>query len=602
MPPRLNLYRASCSLAVRARPSSSLRNTISVKATTRRGYADQKDPKPATGPNQDVLGSVSEEAKDLSEVTGETPPDLNQGTPVQEILKRDQEGKDKAPGVIKDDSSGASSAEGTSFANVLALGQIENIAAGREMDDPVALGHKFGLPDLPIPSTSHMKHREDPIITQVTNLLMKDGKKSVAQRNMSYILNHLRTAPPPVPSPSKPLLPGSPPPSHLPLNPIQYLRIAIDSVAPLVRIRSQRGAAGGGASLHIPVPLGLKQRRRQAVQWILDAASKKKSRGSGRGMFAQRIADEIVNVVEGRSTAWERRLVVHKAGTAQITEIELTFNVPLGLEDAITLQPPIVNPKHSWIGGGQALVLLPQNDLVHTGGPWHCAAPTPLLRPRVVVVLVVGDGDGQEPELGSNPLFYCCAAAALLLPLVASNTAGGASRWDALILPQRILSGRRLEPLRPPASPPPAQGGEVSGPRGPEEIPSPFSPPIDPQDAECTTQFGLGDPAHDIARVQRYDPVRFDTHVASHCYDQGTARFGPEVLSSEPHADRDSENCTTLNPRQQEIGRYELSLILSRDHSNHNAESRILLVTQEVHQPITLPFHQTLRGVIVVQY
>jgi small subunit ribosomal protein S7 len=133
---------------------------------------------------------------------------------------------------------------------------------------------------------------------------------------MSFILNHLRTAPPPVPNPARPLLPGAPPPTHLPLNPIGYLTVAIDSVAPLLRIRSQRGAAGGGAALQIPVPLGLRQRRRQAVEWILDAANKKKSRGSGKNQFALRVADEIINVVEGKSSVWEKRQLVHKTGTS----------------------------------------------------------------------------------------------------------------------------------------------------------------------------------------------------------------------------------------------------------------------------------------------
>lgn len=141
---------------------------------------------------------------------------------------------------------------------------------------------------------------------------------------MSFILNHLRTAPPPTPNPARPLLPGSPPPSHLPLNPILYLTLAIDSVAPLLRIRSQKGAAGGGAALQIPVPLGLRQRRRQAVQWILDAANKKGSRGSGRGQFAQRVAEEIVSVVEGKSGAWERRGLVHKTGTS--ARANLSYN------------------------------------------------------------------------------------------------------------------------------------------------------------------------------------------------------------------------------------------------------------------------------------
>lgn len=69
-------------------------------------------------------------------------------------------------------------------------------------------------------------------------------------------------------------------------------------------------------ALQIPVPLGLRQRRRQAVQWILDAANKKSSRGSGRGQFAQRVAEEIVSVVDGRSSAWEKRGAVHKLATA----------------------------------------------------------------------------------------------------------------------------------------------------------------------------------------------------------------------------------------------------------------------------------------------
>ena len=133
---------------------------------------------------------------------------------------------------------------------------------------------------------------------------------------MALILNHLRIAPIPTINPMRPLIPGAPPPSHLPLNPILYLTLAIDSVAPLLRIRSQKGAAGGGVALQIPVPLGLRQRRRTAVQWILNAASKRKNVGSGKGMFAQRIAQELISVVEGKSSVWERRNAVHKLAVA----------------------------------------------------------------------------------------------------------------------------------------------------------------------------------------------------------------------------------------------------------------------------------------------
>jgi small subunit ribosomal protein S7 len=140
---------------------------------------------------------------------------------------------------------------------------------------------------------------------------------------MSLILTHLRTSPPPTINPARPLIPGAPPPSHLPLNPILYLTLAIDSVAPLLRIRSQKGAAGGGVALQIPVPLGLRQRRRTAVQWILTAATKRKNRGSGKGGFAQRVAEEVVAVVEGKSSVWDRRNAIHKLGVAARANLNL---------------------------------------------------------------------------------------------------------------------------------------------------------------------------------------------------------------------------------------------------------------------------------------
>lgn len=123
---------------------------------------------------------------------------------------------------------------------------------------------------------------------------------------MALILNHLRTSSPPTINPARPLVPGAPPPSHLPLNPVLYLTLAIDSIAPLMRLRSQRGAAGGGMALQIPVPLGQRQRRHKAVEWILQAAR------NGKGGFAMRVANELIAVVQGTSSAWQKREGVHK--------------------------------------------------------------------------------------------------------------------------------------------------------------------------------------------------------------------------------------------------------------------------------------------------
>ncbi|KAL2019893.1 hypothetical protein VTK56DRAFT_9068 [Thermocarpiscus australiensis] len=204
----------------------------------------------------------------------------------------------------------------TSKENEVALSQLRLVEYGLNPLDPSVEGHKYGLPELPLPSQKHTKHRYDSVVTQVTRLLMRDGKLAKAHRDMAMILNYLRTSPPPKLDPSKPLLPGHPPAAHLPLDPVLYLGLAIDSVAPLIRIRAFKGMAGGGKALEVPTPLRARQRRRTAFMWILDVVNKKKSRGSGRTMFPHRVAEEIVAVVEGRSSVWDKRTQVHKSGTS----------------------------------------------------------------------------------------------------------------------------------------------------------------------------------------------------------------------------------------------------------------------------------------------
>lgn len=51
-----------------------------------------------------------------------------------------------------------------------------------EMGGVLAQGHKFGMPPNPMPKQSHLRKRYDPIVEQVTNLLMRHGKKAAAQK------------------------------------------------------------------------------------------------------------------------------------------------------------------------------------------------------------------------------------------------------------------------------------------------------------------------------------------------------------------------------------------------------------------------------------
>jgi small subunit ribosomal protein S7 len=85
MPPRLHFPGVSRSLSIRPRPLIVRHKPVFLCIAPNRGFADEKDLKRVTGPNQDVLGHVSEEAADMGKVAGETQPDLGQGTPVREV-------------------------------------------------------------------------------------------------------------------------------------------------------------------------------------------------------------------------------------------------------------------------------------------------------------------------------------------------------------------------------------------------------------------------------------------------------------------------------------------------------------------------------------
>ncbi|EGE85454.1 hypothetical protein RJZ56_006190 [Blastomyces dermatitidis] len=292
------------------------------------------------------LGSVSEEAADVARIMerrtecGEVGgPELLQGSMVGDILKRDKDAMKNAPKVLQDQLSSSSSSSGSSGSrsfstsarsrqfdmkqmsaggNDASIAAVENmIAAATEQKQEQALqaGLKYEVPET-LPRSEHLRHRYDPLLDQFTKMLMRHGKLSAAQKQMETILHNLRSAPAPNPDPSRPLLPGPPAP-QLPLNPILYLTLVVDSVAPILRIKQQPGAAGGGRSLPIPLPLALRQRRRTAIKWIIDASQKRKD-----AALANRVSQEIIAVAEGKSSAWEKRAMVHKQGTAARANIK----------------------------------------------------------------------------------------------------------------------------------------------------------------------------------------------------------------------------------------------------------------------------------------
>ncbi|KAH8884615.1 ribosomal protein S7 [Thozetella sp. PMI_491] len=304
MPPRVNIWGGLRSLAVRPRPM---------------GVSEQSTPRFAVAL---VRASPAASTRSLSDDTSVPPrlPAQNQPSgsgPPPSFTNGSFQGSERPAGhELARSAQDDSLAQSENDENSEALRQLELASYGLNPFDPDLVGHKFGLPELPLEKDNHLKHRYSPVIVQLTRLMMRDGKLGKAQRDMAMILNYLRTSPPPKVNPAKPLLPGAPSPSHLPLDPVMYLTLAIDSVAPLITLRYIKGAAGGGRSLEYPQPIEARKRRRMAFKWILDAVAKKQSKGSGRTMFPHRVGEEIVAVVEGRSSVWDKRMLLHKQGTA----------------------------------------------------------------------------------------------------------------------------------------------------------------------------------------------------------------------------------------------------------------------------------------------
>lgn len=105
-------------------------------------------------------------------------------------MKDDKAAQEKLPKVMKDQlkananstpkgsrsySTATTQAGGS---NGLDMGLVDLESANIAAEIP---GLKFEMPSLPLPKDGHVKRRYDPVVEQVTNLLMRHGKKSVAQ-------------------------------------------------------------------------------------------------------------------------------------------------------------------------------------------------------------------------------------------------------------------------------------------------------------------------------------------------------------------------------------------------------------------------------------
>ncbi len=126
------------------------------------------------------------------------------------------------------------------------------------------------------------------MLAKFVNMLMKDGKKSVAERIIYGALDTIS--------------------SRGRGEPLGVLEQALENVQPVVEVKSRRV---GGATYQVPVEVRQVRRTALAMRWLIDAARKR-----GEKSMAQRLAGELMDASESRGTAVKRREDTHRMAEA----------------------------------------------------------------------------------------------------------------------------------------------------------------------------------------------------------------------------------------------------------------------------------------------
>ena len=128
----------------------------------------------------------------------------------------------------------------------------------------------------------------DTIVTKFTNNLMKEGKKSVAERIVYGAFDVIE--------------------KKTRQDPVKVFREAIENVKPAIEVRSRRV---GGANYQVPMQVNRKRQQSLAFRWIIGACRE----ASGRPM-STRLADELMAAYKKEGKAIQTRENTHRMADA----------------------------------------------------------------------------------------------------------------------------------------------------------------------------------------------------------------------------------------------------------------------------------------------
>ena len=129
---------------------------------------------------------------------------------------------------------------------------------------------------------------QSPLVTQLVNKVLVDGKRSVAESIVYGALEGCR--------------------AKSDTDPVVTLKRALDNVKPALEVRSRRV---GGATYQVPVEVRTDRRQALAVRWLLGAA-----RGRNEKTMTEKLSGELLDAANNRGNAVKKREDTHRMAEA----------------------------------------------------------------------------------------------------------------------------------------------------------------------------------------------------------------------------------------------------------------------------------------------
>ncbi len=128
----------------------------------------------------------------------------------------------------------------------------------------------------------------DVTLTKFMNSIMRDGKKSTAERMVYGAFDSIE--------------------ARAKQDPLGVFHQALENVMPSIEVRSRRV---GGATYQVPVEVRPDRRQALAIRWLINAA-----RGRNERTMVERLSAELQDAANNRGTAVKKREDTHRMADA----------------------------------------------------------------------------------------------------------------------------------------------------------------------------------------------------------------------------------------------------------------------------------------------